>query len=105
MLVKGTVEHDLPAQNGALVRLIVNVAQIAPAVRVFAAQVVQIRRSEERRVGKGWRATRWPRDWSSDVCSSDLLRTSPERAASARFAHQRRLAIMYADAGQRYGRT
>src|SRR5439155_1661741 len=42
-------------------------------------------RSEERRVGKecrcAWwgehssrrRHTRWPRDWSSDVCSSDLL--------------------------------
>src|SRR5690625_3308403 len=28
-------------------------------------------RSEERRVGKEWR---WPRDWSSDVCSSDLGR-------------------------------
>src|SRR5690625_737225 len=36
-------------------------------------------RSEERRVGKEWgnrelrRHTRWPRDWSSDVCSSDLI--------------------------------
>src|SRR5690625_1969373 len=29
-------------------------------------------RSEERRVGKECRYTRWPRDWSSDVCSSDL---------------------------------
>src|SRR5690625_3892520 len=29
-------------------------------------------RSEERRVGKEGRDTRWPRDWSSDVCSSDL---------------------------------
>src|SRR5690625_2347561 len=35
-------------------------------------------RSEERRVGKESRdggrrgQTRWPRDWSSDVCSSDL---------------------------------
>src|SRR5690625_4781041 len=29
-------------------------------------------RSEERRVGKECRITRWPRDWSSDVCSSDL---------------------------------
>src|SRR5690625_4621395 len=33
-------------------------------------------RSEERRVGKEGRRrtrhTRWPRDWSSDVCSSDL---------------------------------
>src|SRR5690625_2282837 len=43
-----------------------------------------LKRSEERRVGKEWRArgghgsrrrhTRWPRDWSSDVCSSDLRR-------------------------------
>src|SRR5690625_2695523 len=31
------------------------------------------KRSEERRVGKECRYTRWPRDWSSDVCSSDLL--------------------------------
>src|SRR5690625_3502705 len=37
-------------------------------------------RSEERRVGKECiyrrkrrRHTRWPRDWSSDVCSSDLI--------------------------------
>src|SRR5207253_3155262 len=34
---------------------------------------VEQARSEERRVGKEWRSTRWPRDWSSDVCSSDLL--------------------------------
>src|SRR5699024_1231329 len=30
------------------------------------------KRSEERRVGKGCKATRSKRDWSSDVCSSDL---------------------------------
>src|SRR5690348_1099191 len=29
-------------------------------------------RSEERRVGKECRCTRWTGDWSSDVCSSDL---------------------------------
>src|SRR5437870_3490341 len=29
-------------------------------------------RSEERRVGKESRIRSWPRDWSSDVCSSDL---------------------------------
>src|SRR5690348_14782102 len=29
-------------------------------------------RSEERRVGKECRSTRWTGDWSSDVCSSDL---------------------------------
>src|SRR5437870_2673517 len=37
--------------------------------------VRQSKRSEERRVGKELRKkrhTRWPRDWSSDVCSSDL---------------------------------
>src|SRR5690625_3884593 len=39
--------------------------------------ISSISRSEERRVGKecrikGRRHTRWPRDWSSDVCSSDL---------------------------------
>src|SRR5437870_2401995 len=33
-----------------------------------------VTRSEERRVGKASRCTRWPRDWSSDVCSSDLPR-------------------------------
>src|SRR5437660_3546520 len=26
------------------------------------------------------RHTRWPRDWSSDVCSSDLATNSPERS-------------------------
>src|SRR5437660_1599686 len=35
-------------------------------------QIGRAERSEERRVGKEGRATRWPRDWSSDVCSSDL---------------------------------
>src|SRR5690625_3670195 len=30
------------------------------------------KRSEERRVGRERRRTRWPRDWRSDVCSSDL---------------------------------
>src|SRR5207253_7887915 len=29
------------------------------------------------------RHTRWPRDWSSDVCSSDLGRASYRRAAGA----------------------
>src|SRR5438445_471612 len=36
-------------------------------------------RSEERRVGKEWRSqghTRYWRDWSSDVCSSDLDRAN-----------------------------
>src|SRR5690625_4397114 len=47
-------------------------------------------RSEEGRVGKGRRAgegggsrrrhTRWPRDWSSDVCSSDLYLAWPRWA-------------------------
>src|SRR5690625_3765619 len=42
-------------------------------------------RSEERRVGKEHRGsgprrhTRWPRDWSSDVCSSDLSLTFYQR--------------------------
>src|SRR5207253_8240592 len=26
------------------------------------------------------RHTRWPRDWSSDVCSSDLVEAAPKRA-------------------------
>src|SRR5690625_5408161 len=28
------------------------------------------------------RHTRWPRDWSSDVCSSDLIRIGDERVIS-----------------------
>src|SRR5690348_2701968 len=32
----------------------------------------RLTRSEERRVGKECRCTRWTGDWSSDVCSSDL---------------------------------
>src|SRR5207253_99152 len=46
-------------------------------------------RSEERRVGKEYRSTRWPRDWSSDVCSSDLgqdARTSPHQRPRTRCA-------------------
>src|SRR5207249_2173659 len=38
-------------------------------------------RSEERRVGKECRYTRSKRDWSSDVCSSDL-RPSPHSPTS-----------------------
>src|SRR5699024_9427071 len=37
-------------------------------------------RSEERRVGKEHRYTRSKRDWSSDVCSSDL-KIEPEKLA------------------------
>src|SRR5207253_4763856 len=33
--------------------------------------------------------TRWPRDWSSDVCSSDLRRSGPPR--------QRRIELITAD--------
>src|SRR5690625_4710515 len=36
----------------------------------YCLKITNIDRSEERRVGK----ERWPRDWSSDVCSSDLRR-------------------------------
>src|SRR5690348_12204705 len=45
-------------------------------------------RSEERRVGKEWRCTRWTGDWSSDVCSSDLgvPRVSRKRSTSGSVA-------------------
>src|SRR5437870_4451949 len=46
--------------------------------RYRCASPYENNRSEERRVGKEcrtWRRhPRWPRDWSSDVCSSDLQR-------------------------------
>src|SRR5439155_1712215 len=42
------------------------------ALSLWSVSVPGSHRSEERRVGKEWRSTRWPRDWSSDVCSSDL---------------------------------
>src|SRR5690625_1347955 len=46
--------------------------------RVFHIPVINLikliqMRSEERRVGKEGKYTSWPRDWSSDVCSSDLF--------------------------------
>src|SRR5690625_852347 len=44
---------------------------ICPAT-VMMVTTTEMPRSEERRVGKEGRSTRWPRDWSSDVCSSDL---------------------------------
>src|SRR5699024_5452872 len=40
--------------------------------RVLVTTLTKKMRSEERRVGRAWRATRSKRDWSSDVCSSDL---------------------------------
>src|SRR5207253_2050306 len=43
---------------------------IAGHVHVEEASLARVKRSEERRVGKEG----WPRDWSSDVCSSDLER-------------------------------
>src|SRR5690606_5290700 len=53
-----------------------------------AAEEAASARSEERRVGKEWRArwrhTRFSRDWSSDVCSSDLgWQAPPGRYAGA----------------------
>src|SRR6266508_5118029 len=39
------------------------------------------------------RHTRWPRDWSSDVCSSDLM-TDLERAAEAAARHPCRPVLM-----------
>src|SRR6266702_6230734 len=44
------------------------------------------------------RHTRWPRDWSSDVCSSDL--PAPGPAAVEEFLH-RRIAGQFEDAGGR----
>src|SRR5699024_5445206 len=44
-------------------------ARSAPS---FLLPSVLISRSEERRVGRVWGRTRSKRDWSSDVCSSDL---------------------------------
>src|SRR5207249_1848649 len=41
-------------------------------------------RSEERRVGKEGRSTRSKRDWSSDVCSSDLAAAHADRIQEAR---------------------
>src|SRR5690554_6632745 len=43
-------------------------------IQVFASRfgIGILKRSEERRVGKECRYTRCGRDWSSDVCSSDL---------------------------------
>src|SRR5437870_11589044 len=35
------------------------------------------------------RHTRWPRDWSSDVCSSDLLRASDTEKSQQDVGHQR----------------
>src|SRR5689334_8140757 len=63
-------------------------------------------RSEERRVGKecrcrGWpcfssrrRHTRWNCDWSSDVCSSDLLLQEP---VAARYALDARVPLLEDD--------
>src|SRR5207253_6567360 len=34
------------------------------------------------------RHTRWPRDWSSDVCSSDLIRAKAAMAVWPRDAHE-----------------
>src|SRR5690625_2723064 len=39
---------------------------------VFAINPKKRKRSEERRVGRERSKARWARDWSSDVCSSDL---------------------------------
>src|SRR5690625_4836024 len=41
--------------------------------------------------GRGRRRhTRWPRDWSSDVCSSDLLQASRRRSPASRAGFRRR---------------
>src|SRR5439155_14098672 len=45
------------------------------------------------------RHTRWPRDWSSDVCSSDLF-TRRHSPASARELHEAVFRGVRADAGE-----
>src|SRR5690625_2972458 len=45
---------------------------LATVITPNAPEAGDLVRSEERRVGKGRGGTSWPRDWSSDVCSSDL---------------------------------
>src|SRR5690625_4191118 len=44
---------------------------------------IKLLRSEERRVGKERRYRREPRDWSSDVCSSDLVAKKSGSSPSA----------------------
>src|SRR5690625_2268210 len=70
--------------------------KVAPktAGNIIADIFTKVIRSEERRVGKGGRSgrstdlssrrrhTRWPRDWSSDVCSSDLKIISAMKKSS-----------------------
>src|SRR3712207_3395098 len=48
------------------------------------AEIQRSERSEERRVGK---ACRYWRDWSSDVCSSDLRGTEPPRIDAQSCGH------------------
>src|SRR5439155_6749209 len=43
------------------------------------------------------RHTRWPRDWSSDVCSSDLLQTQRCVASVLRFAGNSDIEIILVD--------
>src|ERR1043166_2125360 len=75
--------------NGATGVFVIPTAPYLAALRLDKEELVQIvginalicPRSEERRVGKEWRS-RWAteipkRDWSSDVCSSDLYLSFP----------------------------
>src|SRR5215204_1458899 len=65
-------------QQGAEVE---NVASGSPAAGAGLQQGDVITRSEERRVGKECRSLC---DWSSDVCSSDLVDTEPDRRSAGR---------------------
>src|SRR5690606_13590066 len=79
--LEGTLSGRLTVSGNTL-RLNTETWDIADDMDNFRAQGWQtsgdsiISRSEERRVGKsvegGRRHTRFSRDWSSDVCSSDL---------------------------------
>src|SRR5437660_1635543 len=60
----GQLARTLPASYPVFVHRLTSLLRVSFRPRLA--------RSEERRVGKECRYTRWPRDWSSDVCSSDL---------------------------------
>src|SRR5207253_545253 len=70
-----------PARNSREAIIGDSVSATTPDTITAPAKVNANSRSEERRVGKERREhTRWPRDWSSDVCSSDLDGPVTERS-------------------------
>src|SRR5699024_6559005 len=75
------LERQFPIESPGQKLKLRSAHEYAQRLAIHANHLNKVR-SEERRVGKDWTDTRSKRDWSSDVCSSDLTDTLWPKAAA-----------------------